>query len=398
MKPLCVLLVEDDPDYAALVLAWLNSTTSKQTFSVQWTDSLAATLARLQNGAIDVILLDLGLPDSTGVGTFSAIHGQSPAAPIVILTAGDEDALAMQAIQRGAQDFLSKPDCTAPMLVRTLRHAVMRQRSAPAVGPEKPASKLLAVVGAAGGVGTTTIASVMAAELRRQTAAKTLLIDLDGGFGQAAFTSGVEPQYAVQEAIHRGADMDESLWDTLITCAEEEVDILGSVHATVPAPIEVPDLKALLSFAANLYPWIVLDLGRLNHFSMQVVAWADQCVLATGAELQTLHQCRQTLEHLAIAGLHRERVHLVLNHKDRSSKLSPGAIRKAFAVDMDMVLPASHEELYGSFLAKKLPAAGSALRTKIAILAGTLADTPQAARRTSHFTAIIRSLVDATVR
>ena len=182
MKPLCLLLIEDDADYASLVLAWLSASTDKQTFSVQWTDSLAAALSRLQQGGIDLVLMDLGLPDSKGVSTFNAVQNLAKEIPIVILTSSDEDVTAVLTLQKGAQDYLSKPDCTAQSLARTLRHAVVRHRSAPAKSEaevERRRSKLVAVVGASGGVGTTTIASVLAAELRQQTGAKTLLVDLD---------------------------------------------------------------------------------------------------------------------------------------------------------------------------------------------------------------------------
>jgi CheY-like chemotaxis protein len=77
-KTLSVLLIEDSSDYARLVQPWLCSPGEDIAFVLNWTDSLIAGLARLAQGGIDVVLLDLGLADSDGVGTFLATGGMLP--------------------------------------------------------------------------------------------------------------------------------------------------------------------------------------------------------------------------------------------------------------------------------------------------------------------------------
>src|SRR5277367_6056114 len=117
-----VLLVEDNPDYAGLVQEWLTAAGDQVSFLLNWTDSLSAGLSRLSRGGVDVILLDLGLPDSDGVDTYIATRGNAPGIPIIVLSAGDSESLALRMIQEGAEDYLVKSSCTGELLVKTLRY------------------------------------------------------------------------------------------------------------------------------------------------------------------------------------------------------------------------------------------------------------------------------------
>src|SRR5579864_4132795 len=128
-KKLSVLLVEDSTDYASLVLRWLSGESKETEFVTNWTDSLAAAMARLEQGGIELILLDLGLPDSDGLETFVSIRAKVSDLPIIVLSSGDSEALALQTIQLGAQDYLVKSSCTPELLIRSLCHAVVRHQS-----------------------------------------------------------------------------------------------------------------------------------------------------------------------------------------------------------------------------------------------------------------------------
>jgi glutamate dehydrogenase (NAD(P)+) len=86
-KTLNVLLIEDSPDYAELVRAWLADEEDTQ-FVLSWADSLLEGMNTLAKGGIHVVLLDLGLPDSSGPQTFSVIKSAAQDAPIIILSAG----------------------------------------------------------------------------------------------------------------------------------------------------------------------------------------------------------------------------------------------------------------------------------------------------------------------
>ena len=121
-----VLLIEDDHTNAQLTERILEAE-GRGEFSLEWTPSLAAGLKRLDEGGIDLILLDLGLPDSEGAHTFDRINACAPNTPVVLLTGDADEELALQLVQRGAQEYLVKGQVDGQLLVRCLRHALERQ-------------------------------------------------------------------------------------------------------------------------------------------------------------------------------------------------------------------------------------------------------------------------------
>ncbi|HJT89304.1 MAG TPA: ATP-binding protein [Bryobacteraceae bacterium] len=123
-----VLLVEDNPADARLVRERL-AAASGVPFQVECADRLAAGAARLLQGGVDVVLLDLGLPDSWGLPTFQHIHARQPAVPVVVLSGAADEELAVAAVEAGAQDYLVKGMVDGEILQRALRYAIERKHA-----------------------------------------------------------------------------------------------------------------------------------------------------------------------------------------------------------------------------------------------------------------------------
>ena len=129
-QPITILLIEDMPDDAQLVRDALEASKSVL-FRLEHVDHLAAGLERLSQGGIDLVLLDLTLPDSEGLRTLIQVHDRAGRVPIVILTALDDEDLAIEALQRGAEDYLVKGHIQVyrDLLGRSVRHAIERKRA-----------------------------------------------------------------------------------------------------------------------------------------------------------------------------------------------------------------------------------------------------------------------------
>jgi len=123
-----VLLVEDNPAQARLIQE-LIAEENPSVFLIENADKLGAALSRLQDGAADAVLLDLSLPDSQGLATLERVREQAPDIPIIVLTGLEDESIGVQAVKRGAQDYLSKNHASGELLVRTLRYAIERQRA-----------------------------------------------------------------------------------------------------------------------------------------------------------------------------------------------------------------------------------------------------------------------------
>ena len=130
-----VLLIEDDPEYTGLLRRTLSKEKSPQ-FDLESASRLQAGLERLGQGGTDVILLDLSLPDSQGLETFNRVHTQAPAVPILILSDCEDETLALEAVAKGAQDYLVKGHLDGKMLSRVMRYAIERKRAEEALAEQ----------------------------------------------------------------------------------------------------------------------------------------------------------------------------------------------------------------------------------------------------------------------
>ena len=122
-----VLLVEDNPGDARLVQEMLREFSSDLTIDVA--ERLTSGLEHLTGSDVDIILLDLNLPDSHGLDTFVQLQQQFSHLPVVIMTGSIDESLGVQAVQLGAQDYLVKGQVDGRLLKRTLLYAIERKQS-----------------------------------------------------------------------------------------------------------------------------------------------------------------------------------------------------------------------------------------------------------------------------
>jgi signal transduction histidine kinase len=122
-----VLLVEDNSGDARL-LREMFSKESTGSFELTHVLRLSDALRLLAKGGIDIVLLDMGLPDGHGLDTVRRAHAIAPGIPLIVLTGLDDEALAAQAMKEGAQDYLIKGEIENRALPRALRHSIERQR------------------------------------------------------------------------------------------------------------------------------------------------------------------------------------------------------------------------------------------------------------------------------
>jgi len=122
-----VLLIEDRPEYAKLLRDILTEE-SHLLFHIECAAKLETGLKRLSRGRTDLVLLDLSLPDSDGIETFTRVQNQAPSLPIVVFTGLNDDGLALEALRKGAQDYVVKGDLDGKILSRTIRYAMERHR------------------------------------------------------------------------------------------------------------------------------------------------------------------------------------------------------------------------------------------------------------------------------
>jgi signal transduction histidine kinase len=121
------LVIEDNPGDVRLIQEMLREAAESE-FAMSCASRLDTGLKELRDGPADVVLLDLNLPDTSGIETFTRLQAEFPRLPVVILTGLEDSELAIEAVRSGAQDYLVKADISTNVLVRVLRYAVERKR------------------------------------------------------------------------------------------------------------------------------------------------------------------------------------------------------------------------------------------------------------------------------
>src|SRR5512135_3643110 len=123
-----VLAIDDNPDDAELIRIMFRSVRTAA-FSLIHACRLSEGLVFLKRGGIDVVLLDLNLPDGYGVEVVQAVRKQSPEIPLIVLTGLDDEDVAIKLLHLDVQDYLVKGQIDGNLLVRSIRYAIERKRS-----------------------------------------------------------------------------------------------------------------------------------------------------------------------------------------------------------------------------------------------------------------------------
>ena len=118
-----VLLIEDNTGDVRLMAEALKDA-QRGTFVLESVGTLAAGIARIGAGEVDIVLLDLSLPDSHGLQTFRTLKAKAAQVPVVVLSGDEDERVAVAAVNEGAQDFLVKQRVDGDAVVRAIRYAV----------------------------------------------------------------------------------------------------------------------------------------------------------------------------------------------------------------------------------------------------------------------------------
>ena len=288
-KTTSVLLVEDNPGDARLIREILKESETVS-FVVEHADRLETGLQRLLEHDIDVVLLDLSLPDSQGLDTLARMHKAASRAAVIVLTGLDDEKVALEAVRQGAQDYLVKGQMDNSLLVRAIRYATERKQEinnpvgfvmsnmgtlAGYVAAFKEVigeyEKLAAAVSNEdGGVHSRILTGIE--EIRTREELAYIMEDVDKLLAESA--DGAERIRDIIQNLRSFARMDEGQL--------KEVDINQGIEATLK--IVWNELKYKCNVNKNLgdIPRIPCCPGRLNQVFMNLLVNAAQAIEERG--------------------------------------------------------------------------------------------------------------------
>lgn len=123
-----ILLIEDNLGDVHLINELIHDTGALDNIRVEQAFRLSTGIQRLGKGGIDLVLLDLGLPDSMGLDTLKKILPEAKGTPVVVLTGLEDEEIGIRAVQAGAQDYLVKYQLDPVLFMRSIRFAIERKR------------------------------------------------------------------------------------------------------------------------------------------------------------------------------------------------------------------------------------------------------------------------------
>jgi two-component system cell cycle response regulator len=278
MKKNTVLLVEENLWDAGLVqeaLAEIGETNhlrvSSREYQIVHVQSMEGALEVLTEIPVEIILLDLNLPDSKALHSFFQIHSRAPGIPLVILCGREDESLAVSAMREGAQDYLIKDEIDCIPLARCLNYAIERQQSKAAYAPATPTDELTGLYSCQtfGLLANHSLRLAARLQLAILVAVADLGLEGEGGDSFA--------RQAQDMALLSAADVLRAKFD-----ASAVVSRVSSLRFAVVALFADSGSAAVmsehLSAAAELYNQSPVRQARLSmRLGMKIMAAADLC-------------------------------------------------------------------------------------------------------------------------
>jgi len=348
-----ILVIEDDPDYQRLLAAVFAG--CGDTFETTTAQTLGEAQQALEVFTPDLILADLMLPDSSGYATFQRLRELAGGAPIVILTGLDDDGLAVQAVEDGAQDYLVKSLVQPKLVMRCVQMALGRQQHQTGRSASGSTGAVLSFIGSKGGVGTSVTAVNVAAALS-QFGHDTVLVEYPGGVGTSWMYLNRASSGSLQALVAQ--PVSEITAAGLRRCL---VEVAPGLHLTCAGACREAgrvagggEARALVTAARQICPNVVLDLPpRLDEGIAVALKLADAIVLMVDREVASVDCAAALLTQIKAIGSPGREIRLALVDRSVQPALLPLAEVKARLKQHPLVIvPAAAEDLAASYAAR----------------------------------------------
>jgi pilus assembly protein CpaE len=259
-------------------------------------------------------------------------------APIVLLASGESSALLEDALDADVADVLLLPQLTENVVfaIRKASHAGRRNGTA-----RSGDGRIITVFSPKGGTGKTVTATNLATSFAKYAGKRTLLLDLDLQFGDAAIMLGIEPDKTIQDLVVAPGELDPEKLAGYTTRHSSGLDVL-------PAPVRPEDaelvteqkLARLLEVAKESYDVIVVDTSPFFHGPMlATLDRTDDLLLVCGLDVPTIKNVRLSLQTLQLLSFPPERVRVILNRANSNVGMKRGEVEAALEAKVRFEVP-----------------------------------------------------------
>jgi pilus assembly protein CpaE len=303
---------------------------------VGWSDHVAQAAGVLAGGHLNCILH--GTRSESFPGTEVAAIREQTRSPIIVVASSTANELLEEALTADIADVLVLPQLL-DNVVFAIRKAAHVKRQTPVV-TRVQAGRVITVFSPKGGTGKTVTASNLAAALAKQ-GRKTLLLDLDLQFGDAAIVMGIEPEKTIYDLVVAPGELDIEKLAGYTTKHPCGLDIL-------PAPLRPEDaelvteskITRLLEVARECYDAIIVDTSPFFHGPMlATLDRTDELLVLCGLDVPTLKNVRLAMQTLELLSFPSSRIRYVLNRANTKVGLSKREVEGALKVSVQVEVP-----------------------------------------------------------
>jgi pilus assembly protein CpaE len=306
--------------------------------------SVPESAGTLTGGHLEVILH--GTRSSTLPADEIATIREHTRSPIILLASGESSVLLEEALDADVSDVLLLPQMTENVVFAIRKAGRSTLKPAPTSGSTRR-GRIVTVFSPKGGTGKTVTSTNLAAAFAKFESKRTLLLDLDLQFGDAAIMLGLEPEKTIYDLVVAPGELDSEKLAGYTTRHPSGLDIL-------PAPVRPEDaelvteskLSRLLEVARESYDVIVVDTSPFFHGPMlATLDRTDELLLVCGLDVPTLKNVRLALQTLELLAFPQNRIRIVLNRANskvgmkRSEVEGALSVRVRFEVPSDRAVP-----------------------------------------------------------
>ncbi len=300
-------------------------------------EAVAEAAAVLSGGHLDIVLHATAGAESPA-GDLAAIR-EYTRAPIIMLCSAESSGLLEEALEAGVADLLPLPQLMENIVfsIRKACHAGRRNQTAD--GSRR--GRVITVFSPKGGIGKTSVAVNLASCLAKYQGKRTLLVDLDLQFGDAAIMLGIEPEKTIYDLVVAPGELDHEKLAGYTTAHPCGLDIL-------PAPMRPEDaelvtegkLSRLLEVARSSYDMIVVDTSPFFHGPMlATLDRTDELLLLCGMDVPTIKNVRLSLQTLELLSFPQERIRVLLNRANTNVGIKHAEVERALETKIRWDLP-----------------------------------------------------------
>lgn len=293
-----------------------------------------------------VAFIDFDSDSEHAIETVEALR-TNPSPPVISVgIASKLDAkLLLRAMRAGCSEFLEKP------LQTTQFHETLQQiqkRLLASVVPPGKRGRVIAFLGAKGGVGTTTLAVHMAVSLAAKHGKKTLLVDHHHQLGHICLCLGIkESHYHFDELIRNVQRLDSDLLKGFVIRHSSGLDVLASPDTCAPQHTSNrEELEQVLDFLREEYDFILVDSSlAYDQIAGSLIHFADEVALVSTPDVASLRDLTRHIDHLKLDDIGAEKIRIIVNRCSTNETITREQIEKAVRFPISITIPNNYAEL-----------------------------------------------------